>query len=129
MSSFIIPLREKYKNLKPIFCPYLGQDVLFTTKGFKHLIFKDYGMRPHREIKERFELLDIASKIISQSGTLQEYENSGIEFLGFIAILKEKKYKVVVLRSKDGSYKFYSVIPKWRTGIRDNVSIKKPPER
>lgn len=128
MNSFIDPLREKYKKLRPVFCPYSQQGVLFTTKGFKHLIFKDYGMRPHREIRERFALLDIASEILFSSGTVQEYENNGIEFFGFIAIIKQKKYKIVVLRSKDGSYKFYSVIPYWRTGKRDIFLLKNHPE-
>lgn len=59
-------------------------------------------------------------EILSKSGTIQEYENKGAEFLCFVAIIKNKKYKVVVMKSESGSYRFLSVIPNIRIGIRDN---------
>jgi hypothetical protein len=57
--------------------------------------------------------------IISKSGTLQEYENVGQEFLCFVAIVNGKKYKVVITKGGDGKYKFVSVIPNWKKSRRD----------
>ena len=119
MRNFIEPLREKYNKLESVFCPYLDRDVFFTLRGFKHLLWHSAGPRNMSEVRKRFEILELVPKILSMSGTLQEYENNGKEFFCFIAIIQTKKYKVVVTRSGDDSYKFVSVIPNWKTGKRD----------
>ena len=120
MKSFIEPLREKYNKLEPVYCPYLDREVVFTSKGFNHLIWKsEFGLRSRSVIKQRFKALDVVTEILSMSGTLQEYEDNGKEFLCFIAIVRNRKYKVVVTSSRDGTCRFVSVIPKWKTGKRD----------
>ncbi len=129
MHGFIEPLREKYKKLESVFCPYLEQEVSFRSRGFKHLIWKlEKGMRSKKIIKQRFEALDFVSEIIQKSGTLQEYENTEKEFFCFIAIVQERKYKVVVMKLGDGSYTFLSIIPGWITGKRDLIPLKNHPE-
>ena len=126
MKNIIELLREKYKKLEPVFCPYINQEVFFTSKGFNHLIWKSgMGLRSKSVIRERFHALDVVYEIIQNSGTLQEYEDEGKEFLCFIAIINDKKYKVVITKSGDGAYKFMSVIPKWKTGKRDYYKNKK----
>jgi hypothetical protein len=120
--NFIEPLREKYKKLEPIFCPYINDTVYFNAAGFNHLIWKSsMGMRSQSVIQERFLALDVVIEILSKSGTLQEYEYFDKEFLCFIAIVNNKKYKVVITKSGDTKYKFVSVIPKWKTGKRDEL--------
>ncbi len=127
MKSFIELLREKYRKLEPVHCPYLGQEVFFTLKGFKHLLWKSDGRRDARTIRKRFEIIDVVPEILANSGTLQEYENSGKEFFCFVAIIKDKKYKVVITKSNDGTYKFVSVIPNWKVGKRDTQLLKNHP--
>lgn len=107
-----------------MFCPYLGQNVHFTNRGFSHLIYKKRDMRPYTEIESRLNCIRLVPRILSKSGTLQEYENKDVHYFGFIAIINSKKYKVVILKDNTGEYRFVSIIPKWRTGIRDK--IKKP---
>lgn len=127
MNSFIEPLREQYKKLIPVFCPYINQSVVFTSSGFKHLIWKgEHGMRLKSVIYDRFEALTYVAEIISKSGTLQEYEKIDLhkEYLCFIAIINQNKYKVVITKTSDNNYKFVSVIPKWKTGKRDDFVNK-----
>jgi hypothetical protein len=81
-------------------------------------------MRTRTVINDRFAALDFVKDILSKSGTLQEYENDHHEYWAFIAIIGGNKYKVVVTKTGSGEYKFVSVIPKWKTGKRDNFLNK-----
>jgi len=67
--------RSEYKNIQKVFCPYLGQNVHFTDRGFSHLVYKERDMRPYAEITSRLNSIKLVPKILSKSGTLQEYEN------------------------------------------------------
>ncbi len=116
--------KSEYKNIGKVFCPYLNQHIIFTERGFSHLIYKDRDMRPYHEIINRLNSLKFVPKILSKSGTLQEYEKRDVQYFGFIAIISSKKYKVVILKDITNEYRFVSVIPKHRTGTRDD--IKKP---
>ena len=120
MSGIIESLKEKYKKLGPVFCPYLNEKVYFTPKGLKHLIWKsELGMRSYQVIYKRYKALDVVTEIISRSGMVQEYENNGIEFFCSIAIIKNIKYEVVVMSSGNRSYKFLSIIPNIKIAMRD----------
>lgn len=121
MKNVIEKYREIYKTFGKSFCPYLSKDVEFTMAGFKHLIWKtDQSMRTNFEIQNRFESLGVVKAIIEKSGTLQEIEIlEDKKFYAFIAIVNEKKYKVVVSTAKVDRIIFNSVIPKWVTGKRD----------
>ncbi len=91
--------------------------------GFKHLIWKkNTGKRKHYDTIERFRSLTHINSILSKSGTLQEYEKRDLEYFGFIAIIENKKYKVIVGKDINNTYKFISIIPAWKTGKRDNVT-------
>lgn len=113
--------KSEYKNIGEVFCPYLGQKVRFTERGFSHLIYKERDMRPYSEIIHRLNSLKLAPEILSKTGTLQEYEKRDVQYFGFIAIMHSKKYKVVILKDATGEYRFVSVIPKYQTGIRDKI--------
>jgi len=120
MRNFIKSFYEKYKQFEPVLCPYVNEKVHFTKTGFKHLLWKSGAPRSSYVIRERLEIVHIAPEILSKSGTLQEYEDEGKEFLCFIAIVQEKKYKVVITKSGEGVYRFVSIIPNIKTGKRDN---------
>ncbi len=124
IQKIIEKAKTEYKTIGKVFCPYLGQQINFTERGFNHLIYKDRDMRPYNEINVRLDSLKFVPKILSKSGTLQEYEKRDVQYFGFIAIINSKKYKVVILKDTAGEYRFVSIIPKYRTGIRD--IIKKP---
>jgi hypothetical protein len=120
MQNFIKSFYKKYKQFEPVLCPYINEKVHFTRRGFDHLLWKSGRPRSGCVIRERLEVVHIAPEILSKSGTLQEYEDEGKEFLCFIAIVKEKKYKVVITKSGEGVYRFVSIIPNIKTGKRDN---------
>lgn len=120
MRNFIKLFYKKYKNFEPVLCPYINDKVYFTKSGFKHLLWKSGVPRSSYVIRERLKIVHIAPEILSKSGTLQEYEDEGKEFLCFIAIVQEKKYKVVITKSGEGIYRFVSIIPNIRTGKRDD---------
>ncbi len=124
MKNIINSAKLEYKEIDKVICPYLEKEVCFTSAGFKHLIWKsEMGMRPTSEIKERLEAIKYIKIIIEKSGTLQEIEKLEDKiFYAFIAIVKEKKYKVVVSTTKDGRIIFNSIIPKWITGKRDKLN-------
>lgn len=124
IKRFIYKHKVVYKNIEKVYCPYIDDFVYFTSSGFKHLLWKHgRGMRTVSEIIRRLCSINSAILIISKSGTLQEYELSNTEFFCFIAIINSVKYKVVISKTRESKYKFVSVIPKWKTGKRDN---KKP---
>ena len=123
MEKIIQEAKDEYKKYLSIFCPYISQEISFTSSGFKHMLWKSNGTpRSSGIIKERLAALKFVKDILSKSGTLQEYEKLGNrDFFAFIAIVEDKKYKVVVTKYNTDKYKFVSVIPKWKTGIRDDV--------
>lgn len=111
--------KSEYKNIGKVFCPYLGQEVWFTMKGFRHLISSSGQQRNDSTIKDRLNAIKHIPEIVSKSGTLQEYENIDTEYFGFIAIIDSKKYKVILLKDEFERYIFISIITKYKTGIRD----------
>ncbi len=114
--------RVRYHSFEEVYCPYIRESIHFTSKGFNHLIYKtDRTRRTEAEIKARLDSLKYIKEIISKSGTLQEREvtDNGRVFYAFIAILDDKKYKVVVSNTKEGKYVFVSIIPRWKTSRRD----------
>lgn len=119
INEIIKKAKSEHKTIEKVFCPYLGQNVWFTMKGFRHLIgSRRVGKRDRLEIIERMYAVKYLAEILSKSGTLQEYENIDTEYFGFIAIINNKKYKVIVLVDNK-YYKFISVMPKYKTRAAD----------
>ena len=126
-NDYIEKAKVKYKELEEIYCPYLKSKVRCSSKGFNHLIYKsDRTRRLEVDIKARLKSLSKLKEIIECSGTLQEKEvrENGQIYFAFIAIIDDKKYKVVISDTDKGEYMFRSIIPKWKTGKRDNISVK-----
>lgn len=123
IQKIIEKAKSEYKTIGKVFCPYLGQEVWFTMKGFKHLISSNGRQRADNIIKDRLDAIKYIPEIIYKSGTLQEYENTYREYFSLIAILKSNKYKVILFKDIDNKYKFFSIIPNYITNFRDKLKI------
>jgi tetraacyldisaccharide-1-P 4'-kinase len=112
---------KEYRSWKPVWCPYLGEEVIFNSHGFSHLIWKNRDSKRHEDdISIRMNSLKYVREIIQKSGTLQEHEDrKKSEYYAFIAIGDKKKFKVVVAKTKNEEVVFVSIIPNWNTGKRD----------
>lgn len=134
---------DLYKKIKEVYCPYFAEQVAFNTKGLNHIKMKAWNKsRSTQEQLVRLKLLKYAPQIIRKTHTLQEFKevrkferqkiNSRweqrvvtIRYYAFIAIIDEKRIKVVV-KEIDGSKKiFWSIIPKWKTRKSAVEEIKK----
>lgn len=113
--------RAYYKSIKPIYCPYFSERVVFNSKGFKHLIYEDKGhQRTRSEQYLRLSLFPKGVRMLLIATVVQEYEerlvcNKIHKFWGFIGIIEGHKIKVVVRQIGDGKKHFYSIFPKWIT--------------
>jgi hypothetical protein len=122
--------REKfYKNIVRIKCPYLGNFVYFKDLGLEHLHFKNkYTLRTLKDRDVRMKLLPICIKILELSYTLQgiSFKNRfekrfinnrketalmRVTYYEFIAVIENKKVKVIVKKLEDHDNEFLSIIP------------------
>lgn len=122
-----------YRSFVSVECPAFGQNVLFTSEGFNHLIYsRPKKMRDKRVQILRFDMLEKAKHIIETSTTFQEYDeeiiykkvnrngtwismNVVVRCWGFVAIVRRFRVKVVVTQEGNGAIKFLSVAPAWFT--------------
>ena len=126
-----------YNSIGSVHCPYFGEEVYFNTKGFEHLIFKDWNRT--RVINDQFSRLrhlSVAPEIIKQSKTLQglwktqKFERIKrkegwikvlklIYYYEFIAVVDSHGSKIrvkIIVKQIDGGEKFFlSIIPFWGT--------------
>lgn len=126
--------KELYGNYGPVKCPAINSEyVHFTSEGFNHILYRiNRHPRSKQDQYMRFQILDLARRVVQISTTFQEYEEKlqdvvidhrgkkekatkFVKYWGFIAILKKKKIKVIVRRIGEGKILFWSVIPFWRT--------------
>ena len=133
---------KKYKKIGTVYCPYLKTNVVFNSKGFRHMIYKGGGKKRDEDSQIlRFILLDKAVNVLSITTTLQEYQSESLEMLvkehgkhiskivtivyfGFIAIIENFKFKVIVKKIGNGHLFFWSVIPNWRTRRKEKIFFK-----
>ena len=120
---------KRYRKIIQVNCPYLKAPVVFNSQGFWHLIYT--GRNEKRDKKNqilRFQLLNKAIYLISITSTLQEFEvrkDNNTIYYGFIAIIEGWKIKVIVKKTGNGSYTFWSVIPNWITNARRDRRLSK----
>ena len=134
-----------YKSLGKVFCPYLEKEVSFNSKGLNHLKFNGQGKaRTKIEREMRISLLKYIDKIIDRSHTLQgvliekreekirtenvtKIQITKITFYEFMAIIDNKRIKVILKQLGEGNIFFWSVIPYWKkiNGKRKINSIEK----
>jgi hypothetical protein len=123
-----------YSSIGRAYSPALNHDVIFSSEGFNHIIFKNSRSERERSSQiMRFKLLPLARKLIELSTTYQEYEETlqgfiikkhgrkikvitSVRYWGIIAIIDGRKIKVIVRRMGDGGkLYFWSIIPAWVT--------------
>lgn len=133
-----------YQSLKPVFCPAINEDISFAmSEGFHHIIHKSKGnQREQKEQMMRFKLLKRGVSLIGMTTTFQEYEETiapikikmnkkkiladrKVKYWGLIAILNDRKIKVILRKIGNGKIHFWSIIPAWTTSYkRDKKYIK-----
>ena len=120
---------EYYKGIKKVYCPYFKDNIYFTGDGFDHIRFKKkHAVRPFKDMRMRIDLLPTVLKIIGASHTLQNrslrrrfeyrYVNSrkesaltDVTYYEFVAIMDERRVRVVVKQIENFEKIFLSVIP------------------
>ncbi|MDP2704119.1 MAG: hypothetical protein Q8P01_02760 [bacterium] len=123
-----------YNEISSIFSPAFKEKICFTSEGFNHIVFK--SSRTERERSSqilRFKLLPLAVKLIKESTTYQEFEETlkefeiksykqrvkrskPVKYWGIIAIVDGRKIKVIIRKVGDnGTMHFWSIVPAWVT--------------
>ncbi|OGZ01171.1 MAG: hypothetical protein A3B13_03625 [Candidatus Liptonbacteria bacterium RIFCSPLOWO2_01_FULL_45_15] len=126
--------RKFYSEIVSVFSPVFQEKIFFNSEGFNHIIFK--SARTEREKSSqilRFKLLPLAVKLLKESTTYQEFEQTlqefetksykkkirktnPVKYWGVIAIIDGRKIKVIVRKIGDnGTMHFWSVVPAWVT--------------
>jgi hypothetical protein len=132
-----------YRSLSECDCIALGMKVSFSSHGFNHLVYrKGRTERDKSSQIMRFKLLARAYELVSLSTTIQEYENTlkefrvkkhkeklfvtkQVQYWGLIAIMGDRKIKVILRKIGNGNLHFWSVIPAWVTSkTRDGKYIR-----
>ncbi len=132
-----------YRTLPDHNCPALNSSVSFSSHGFNHLIYRKGRTERDRSSQiMRFKLLSKAHELIAITTTIQEYEDTlkefrvkkhkekvsitkQVKYWGLIAIIGDRKIKVILRRIGNGNLHFWSVIPAWVTSkTRDGKYIK-----
>ncbi len=121
--EYIDRYRKIYKELKPVYCPALKEQVFFTSEGFNHLLFKNGHRRLDKQIRYRLPLLNLviptlvkcksSTKVIVQD---EKYKGRSVTAMYFeISHVVGKKcpvkIKIVIKkRGKIGQLFFFSVM-------------------
>ncbi len=121
-----------YKQIVEVYCPYFQEKICFNAKGLEHLKFrKKNHARPKEDQYTRFKIISLAPRIIELSRTLQgilhtkNFESirshgrtdtmlKVVSYYEFIAVIDEKRVRVIVKQIEDGQKYFWSVIPFWK---------------
>ena len=121
-----------YKSINQVRCPYFQEKIVFNARGLEHLKFKTKNhARPRADQYTRFKIFHLAPEIIKASRTIQgmlhtkafesvrthartEHVLKPVSYYEFIAIMDNKRVRVVVKQIEDGPKYFWSVIPFWK---------------
>lgn len=122
---------ELYTTFKQIWCPYFEAPVHFNTDGFRHIAFKAWNRgRDKRDQFMRLKFLTRAPVILEKSHTVQgtlvthEWQRRrrhgrreklllAVTYYEFIAVLNNRRFKVIVKERAGGERIFWSLIPFW----------------
>lgn len=133
--------RKLYSSYGSVKCAALdGQSVYFNSEGFNHLLYKNKRERNKKDQFMRLKVLDLAKKIIDITTTYQEYEevlqnilvkvmkhkeykSLPVKYWGFIAIIENKKLRVVIKQIRGSNLQFWSVAPFWTTTKHGDIQF------
>jgi hypothetical protein len=124
--------QESYATLGKIYCPYFQNSVHFNAQGLEHLRRKTWNRgREQRDQFMRLKHLAIAPEILRSSHTVQGIQQTNewerrkrhgrweqllvpVAYYEFVAVLRERRFKVIVKQLSGGERLFWSLIPFWR---------------
>ena len=136
---------ELYNSIDKVHCPYFNESVVFNASGFEHLKFKN-RRRPRLDQDQytRFKYMHLAPQILASSHTLQgirtiEQSDEIVVYYEFIAVLEDKRIRIIVKQNGDGEKIFWSIIPFWKMDKKQHndyfilenlkrIKAKHPPE-
>jgi len=109
-----------YKTIRRCYCPALKTEVIFNSKGFRHLLYDGQGRpRSTSERNHRLSLLPLVVPVLKKAKNISEYRgpkyyellDKFAEYWMFQEAVGEKDIKVTVIlrRIGNGSIIFYSV--------------------
>ena len=124
--------QEYYVSLGNIYCPYFQATVHFNTQGFEHLRRKAWNRgREQRDQFMRLKHIGGAPEILRSSHTVQGKQETSewerrkrhgrwekllipVTYYEFVAVLRERRFKVIIKQFPGGERIFWSLIPFWR---------------
>jgi hypothetical protein len=101
--------KQKYYQIKSIFCVVLKEKVYFNNYGFNHLIRKRGVKRFFWDIKRRFKLLIFVEEILVSIDVRVDYRKGNIKYWAISKTLGKRKLKIVLRKIKRGKLHFYSI--------------------
>lgn len=124
--------RTWYKVVRKSFCPILKEDVFFTSKGFRHLLYDGLGhARSRKERMYKIGLLPLVIPVIKSATKVEEYKpptysdklGKMVEFWTLQSVVGKRNTLVTIVLRKigTGGIHFYSV---WKK--QDRKKTKKP---
>lgn len=123
---------EFYRGMGDVRCPYFQGSVAFNTEGFRHLLFKSWNRgRAQSDQFMRLKYLTRAPEILRLSRTVQGIQQTHewtrrhrhgvweklmtpVTYFEFVAVIEDRRFKVVVKQLSGGEHIFWSLIPFWR---------------
>jgi hypothetical protein len=130
---------DQYRLVGSIRCPYFGEPVFFNSEGFRHFLFKSWNRgRDQHDQFMRLKHFVRAPEILRLSRTVQGIQSTqewerrhkygrwehllvSVTYYQFVAVLENRRFKVIVKQLPDGVRIFWSLIPFWRqtkNGVR-----------
>ena len=121
-----------YKTIGDVHCPYFKEAVHFNVAGLDHVKFKDWRkVRSSKDLFMRLKLLHLAPEVIKLSRTVQGISETKefvrrkvhsrwdtvltiITYYEFVAVLENRRVRVVVRHLAGGEKHFWSIQPFWK---------------
>lgn len=132
---------EFYKSISAVYCPYFKERIVLNALGFEHIKLKSWK-RPRLKEDQymRLKLLKYIPQILENSKTVQgisqlkefvrqkkygrwEAVLTNVYYYEFIAVLDNKRIKIVIKQIEDGEKFFWTIIPYWKKGKFNNRKL------
>lgn len=129
LRTLIIEQKAFYNSIVSIFCPILNETVYFTSEGFNHLLYENYGKpRTPAEKFMKLKCLSHVPKVVkncSRQVAIRKIRRktkgvwkNGLHFELVHGVKTGASIRVIVEKIGTGHHRFWSVMP------HDNKSKK-----